>query len=109
MIVEIAPGVRINPAFVIAVRRDFHERMLLVSMQDGSTHEAPKQYGESIFQTEARIEKSLCPPMSAGVFTSRGMGDLGRDVASLAEQGFRIVTVIDTQNGDYHIVAQMGA
>lgn len=42
----------------------------------------------------------------AGVYTARGIGDLGRLVASLAEQGFRIVTVIDTQNGDYHVVAQ---
>ena len=109
MIVEIAPGVRINPAFVIAVRRDFHERMLLVSMQDGSTREAPKQYGESIFQTEARIEKLLNQPMSADVFTSRGVSDLARDVASLGESGYRIVAVIDTQNGDYQIVAQMGA
>lgn len=44
--------------------------------------------------------------MEAGVFTARGIHDLGLMVASLAEQGFRIVTVIDTQNGDYHVVAQ---
>lgn len=42
----------------------------------------------------------------AGVYTARGIGDLGQMVASLAEQGFRIVAVIDTQNGDYHVVAQ---
>ena len=44
----------------------------------------------------------------AGVFTARGIGDLSRMVADLAEQGFRIITVIDTQNGDYHVVAQKG-
>ena len=42
----------------------------------------------------------------AGVFTARGLGDLHQMVSSLANEGFRIVTVIDTQNGDYHVVAQ---
>ena len=42
----------------------------------------------------------------AGVYAARGIGDLSSMVASLAQQGFRIVTVIDTQNGDYHVVAQ---
>lgn len=44
--------------------------------------------------------------MEAGVYTARGVHELGMLVASLAQQGFRIVTVIDTQNGDYHAVAQ---
>lgn len=44
--------------------------------------------------------------MEAGVFTARGIGDLHSMVAQLARDGFRIVTVIDTQNGDYHVVAQ---
>ena len=48
-------------------------------------------------------EKPMC---EAGVYTARGIGDLNPMVASLAQQGFRIVTVIDTQNGDYHVVAQ---
>jgi len=42
----------------------------------------------------------------AGVYTARGIGELRQTVLGLAEQGFRIVTVIDTQNGDYHVVAQ---
>lgn len=42
----------------------------------------------------------------AGVFTARGIGDLVQIVVNLAAEGFRIVTVIDTQNGDYHVVAQ---
>lgn len=42
----------------------------------------------------------------AGVFTARGVHELNLMVLGLAEQGFRIITVIDTQNGDYHIVAQ---
>jgi hypothetical protein len=42
----------------------------------------------------------------ADVFTARGIHELGQYVRNLAEQGFRIITVIDTQNGDYHIVAQ---
>lgn len=42
----------------------------------------------------------------AGVYTARGIHDLHQLVASLAGQGFRIITVIDTQNGDYHVVAQ---
>ena len=44
--------------------------------------------------------------MEAGVYTARGIGDLHQLVQNLAQQGFRIVTVIDTQNGDYHVVAQ---
>lgn len=47
--------------------------------------------------------------MDAGVFTARGITDLGMMVISLAEQGYRIITVIDTQNGDYHVVAQKDA
>jgi hypothetical protein len=46
------------------------------------------------------------PTSEAGVYTARGIGDLSSMVASLAQQGFRIVTVIDTQNRDYHVVAQ---
>ena len=44
--------------------------------------------------------------MEAGVFTARGIGELHSLVTNLALEGFRIVTVIDTQNGDYHVVAQ---
>ena len=42
----------------------------------------------------------------AGVYTARGISELHLMIISLAEQGFRIITVIDTQNGDYHVVAQ---
>jgi hypothetical protein len=42
----------------------------------------------------------------AGVYTARGVHELGQVVADLAADGFRIITVIDTQNGDYHVVAQ---
>lgn len=42
----------------------------------------------------------------AGVFTARGIHELHIMVMSLASEGFKIITVIDTQNGDYHIVAQ---
>lgn len=42
----------------------------------------------------------------AGVYTARGVHELNLMVVSLAEEGFRIITVIDTQNGDYHVVAQ---
>lgn len=44
----------------------------------------------------------------AGVYTARGISDLNSLIVSLASQGFRIITVIDTQNGDYHVVAQKG-
>lgn len=44
--------------------------------------------------------------MNAGVFTARGVPELSLMITSLAEQGYRIITVIDTQNGDYHVVAQ---
>ena len=47
--------------------------------------------------------------MEAGVYTARGIGDLHQLVHNLAEQGFRIVAVIDTQNGDYHVVVQKEA
>lgn len=42
----------------------------------------------------------------AGVYTARGIAELHQQVAALASEGFRIVAVIDTQNGDYHVVAQ---
>lgn len=42
----------------------------------------------------------------AGLYTARGVHELGQIVASLASQGFRIITVIDTQNWYYHVVAQ---
>jgi hypothetical protein len=45
----------------------------------------------------------------AGVYTARGIHELRITVDSLAFEGFRIVTVIDTQNGDYHVVAQRAA
>jgi hypothetical protein len=44
--------------------------------------------------------------MEAVVCTCRGIGELDITVMSLADQGFRIITVIDTHNGDYHVVAQ---
>lgn len=44
--------------------------------------------------------------MEAGVYTARGIHELHQMVSNLAQEGFRIVTVIDTQNGDYHVVAQ---
>ena len=47
--------------------------------------------------------------MEAGVYTARGIGELHQMVYNLAKEGFRIVTVIDTQNGDYHVVAQKEA
>jgi hypothetical protein len=44
----------------------------------------------------------------AGVYMARGISELHAMVSALALDGFRIVTVIDTQNGDYYIVAQKG-
>ncbi len=44
--------------------------------------------------------------MDAGVYTARGIGELHQMVYYLAKEGFRIVTVIDTPNGDNHVVAQ---
>ena len=44
--------------------------------------------------------------VEAGVYTARGIHELHQMVANLARDGFRIITVIDTQNGDYHVVAQ---
>lgn len=42
----------------------------------------------------------------AGLYTARGIGELGQMITNLAQEGFRIVAVIDTQNGDYHVVVQ---
>lgn len=42
----------------------------------------------------------------AGVYTARGIDELQRQVSTLAQEGFTIITVIDTQNGFYHVVAQ---
>jgi hypothetical protein len=47
--------------------------------------------------------------MEAGVYTARGIADLNMLVVNLAQQGYRIIAVIDTQNGDYHVVAQKEA
>jgi hypothetical protein len=47
--------------------------------------------------------------MEAGVYTARGLQDLNMLVFNLAKDGFRIIAVIDTQNGDYHVVAQKDA
>lgn len=44
--------------------------------------------------------------VEAGVYTARGIHELHMQVMHLAQDGFRIITVIDTQNGDYHVVAQ---
>lgn len=44
--------------------------------------------------------------MEAGVYTARGIGELDQMVRNLASEDFRIITVIDTQNGYYHVVAQ---
>lgn len=41
-----------------------------------------------------------------GIYTARGIGELHSMVYNLSLEGFRVVTVIDTQNGDYHVVAQ---
>lgn len=41
-----------------------------------------------------------------GVYTARGIAELHQQVYALVQEGFRIITVIDTQNGDYHVVAQ---
>lgn len=46
------------------------------------------------------------PTREAGVFTARGIVELRSTVNVLANEGYQIVTVIDTQNGDYHVVAQ---
>lgn len=56
------------------------------------------------FNTQGRSAETRA--REAGVYTARGIGDLSGMVANLAAEGFRIVTVIDTQNGDYHVVAQ---
>lgn len=42
----------------------------------------------------------------AEVYTARGIHELRMMVSALAGEGFRLVTVIDTQNGDYHVIAQ---
>lgn len=44
--------------------------------------------------------------MEAGVYTCDGIGELNTMVIGLAAEGFRIIAVIDTQNGRYHVVAQ---
>lgn len=47
--------------------------------------------------------------MEAGVYTARGIADLNLLVSNFAQQGYRIIAVIDTQNGDYHVVVQKEA
>lgn len=47
--------------------------------------------------------------MEAGVYTARGISELHQLVRELALDGYRIIAVIDTQNGDYHVVVQKEA
>ena len=44
----------------------------------------------------------------AGVYTARGIAELHQQVSTLADQDFRIITVINTQDDNYHVVAQKG-
>lgn len=46
------------------------------------------------------------PPKGAGAMATQGIGELAQAVSSLSLDGYRIVTVIDTQNGEYHVVYQ---
>jgi hypothetical protein len=56
---------------------------------------------------EAKVAPVQAPPSrEAAVIAARGMGELRDHILTLARDGFRIVAVIDTQNGDYHVVAQ---
>lgn len=109
MIVQLKPGAMANSEKVVSVRREFHSRFLIVSMEDGSTHEIEPQYQETIYALESRILKLLQghAPIPAVAITARGAAELCQQVSALGEQGFRIVAVLDTQNGDYEIVAQM--
>jgi len=52
------------------------------------------------------VSVSAPPSREAVVLTARGIAALSAFVSNLAQDGFRIVTVIDTQNGEYHVVAQ---
>ena len=47
--------------------------------------------------------------MEGGVYTARGIEGLQQLVQNLVKEGFRLVAVIDTQNGDYHVVVQKDA
>ena len=43
----------------------------------------------------------------AGVYSARGIGELNNTVYNLAQQGFRIISVFETSEEFYHVVAQM--
>lgn len=77
-------------------------------------HAAPDATNdEPLRQCDGNPEKCVAikspSPSEASVLTARGILDLHRLVHNLAEQGFRIIAVIDTQNGDYHVVSQKDA
>ena len=42
----------------------------------------------------------------AGVYSVHTIGELHSMVSSLSMQGFHIITVLQTDNGMYHVVAQ---
>ena len=46
-------------------------------------------------------------PKEAGVYSARGIGELDNTVHILAQQGFRIISVFETSEEFYHVVAQM--
>lgn len=109
MIVKLNHGAMVNTEKVVSVRREFHNRFLIVSMEDGSTHEVEPRYQETIYELEGRILKLLQAPAErqAVSITARGIGELSQQVVALGEQGFRIIAVLDTRNDSYEIVAQM--
>ena len=44
--------------------------------------------------------------MSAGVFSARGIAELDQQVIALSNDGYRIITVFETHEEFYHVVAQ---
>jgi len=44
--------------------------------------------------------------IDAGVFTSRSIGELDTTIRNLANDGYRIITVICDLGDQYHVVAQ---
>lgn len=66
MIVDVGHGVALNPDHVVSVRRSFHENHVLITDVTGMCHEIARGYGESIYETEARIVRLLSSPAVKG-------------------------------------------
>ena len=58
-LVDLGDGIFVNPEHVVSVRRSFHDTLVIVRDMLGDTHEVQRRYGESIWDAERRVSKTI--------------------------------------------------